>query len=301
MSDDQTPPAVAAAPRPAVHPDRLGNFAPGSVSADRSGGSENSDRRDDDDRDRRDQRDQRDQRDHRGGRDDRDRGGYDDYRGDTRGRPSAGGRSDDGGYRRNRSRSRSPDAGDDRRRSRSSRSSRRDSSRGRSRSRSPHSDSEDETDFDRALQAAARRRREDAAAAAAASAAVAAAPKPPTQVSNASASRDSGKNTGGAKAAQISSNRAGEGSHSVASNANVGLAPPGSNEAVMMASGEDGDEMEDPDLEVMRMMGISGFGSTKGKHVPGADVSAAAIKQPRRYRQYMNRRGGFNRPLDQIK
>ncbi|XP_004365568.1 splicing factor [Capsaspora owczarzaki ATCC 30864] len=195
MSDDQTPPAVAAAPRPAVHPDRLGNFAPGSVSADRSGGSENSDRRDDDDRDRRDQRDQRDQRDHRGGRDDRDRGGYDDYRGDTRGRPSAG----------------------------------------------------------------------------------------------------------GAKAAQISSNRAGEGSHSVASNANVGLAPPGSNEAVMMASGEDGDEMEDPDLEVMRMMGISGFGSTKGKHVPGADVSAAAIKQPRRYRQYMNRRGGFNRPLDQIK
>jgi len=36
----------------------------------------------------------------------------------------------------------------------------------------------------------------------------------------------------------------------------------------------------------------------KGKKVEGADVSFAKVKAPRKYRQYMNRRGGFNRVLD---
>lgn len=52
------------------------------------------------------------------------------------------------------------------------------------------------------------------------------------------------------------------------------------------------------EIEMMRMMGIPvGFDSTKGKHVPGADVSGVRAVSKRQPRQYMNRRGGFNRPL----
>lgn len=36
----------------------------------------------------------------------------------------------------------------------------------------------------------------------------------------------------------------------------------------------------------------------QGKKVPGNDVSAVHIVPKRKYRQYMNRKGGFNRPLD---
>ena len=32
--------------------------------------------------------------------------------------------------------------------------------------------------------------------------------------------------------------------------------------------------------------------------MPGNDVGAVRVKTHREYRQYMNRRGGFNRPLD---
>jgi len=52
------------------------------------------------------------------------------------------------------------------------------------------------------------------------------------------------------------------------------------------------------ELEMMKMMGIPvGFDSTKGKHVPDADVSGVRAVTKRQPRQYMNRRGGFNRPL----
>lgn len=50
--------------------------------------------------------------------------------------------------------------------------------------------------------------------------------------------------------------------------------------------------------EMMKLMGFGGFDSTKGKHVAGNDVSAVNVLQKRKYRQYMNRKGGFNRPLD---
>ncbi|RUS33324.1 hypothetical protein BC938DRAFT_472106, partial [Jimgerdemannia flammicorona] len=59
-------------------------------------------------------------------------------------------------------------------------------------------------------------------------------------------------------------------------------------------------EDEDPEAAMRRMMGFGGFETTKNKHVPGTDVSAVSIKKTRQYRQYMNRRGGFNRPLDKI-
>lgn len=50
----------------------------------------------------------------------------------------------------------------------------------------------------------------------------------------------------------------------------------------------------------MQTLGLpTSFDSTKGKQVAGADVSAARINKRRKFRQYMNRRGGFNRPLDE--
>jgi len=57
----------------------------------------------------------------------------------------------------------------------------------------------------------------------------------------------------------------------------------------------------DDDAGMMTMMGLSGFGSTKGKHIDGNQEGTAFIKKERTWRQYMNRRGGFNRPLDKIK
>ncbi|GBC00932.1 hypothetical protein RclHR1_04000013 [Rhizophagus clarus] len=60
------------------------------------------------------------------------------------------------------------------------------------------------------------------------------------------------------------------------------------------------DPDEDPEHALMKAMGIAGFNTTKGKKVAGNDAAAVSIKKQRQYRQYMNRRGGFNRPLDKI-
>lgn len=55
---------------------------------------------------------------------------------------------------------------------------------------------------------------------------------------------------------------------------------------------------EDDEIEMMKKLGIpTGFDSTKGKPVLGADVSGVRPVTKRQPRQYMNRRGGFNRPL----
>jgi len=67
---------------------------------------------------------------------------------------------------------------------------------------------------------------------------------------------------------------------------------------------EEGEEMDatnDDDSVMMAMMGLSGFGTTKGKHIEGNQEGAVNVKKVRTWRQYMNRRGGFNRPLDKIK
>jgi len=54
----------------------------------------------------------------------------------------------------------------------------------------------------------------------------------------------------------------------------------------------------DPDVAAMQaMMGFGGFGSTQNKKVAGNDVSAVRKEKKTEYRQYMNRVGGFNRPL----
>jgi len=61
------------------------------------------------------------------------------------------------------------------------------------------------------------------------------------------------------------------------------------------------DDTNDADVAMMAAMGLGGFGSTKGKHVEGNQEGATDVKKVRTWRQYMNRRGGFNRPLDKIK
>ncbi|KAG9010912.1 hypothetical protein FRB94_009392 [Tulasnella sp. JGI-2019a] len=64
---------------------------------------------------------------------------------------------------------------------------------------------------------------------------------------------------------------------------------------------EDGEDVEDTDTSMMAAMGFGGFGTTKDKPVDGNQEGAAFIKKQRTWRQYMNRKGGFNRPLDKIK
>ena len=53
------------------------------------------------------------------------------------------------------------------------------------------------------------------------------------------------------------------------------------------------------DVEEMmrRSMGFTNFRSTKNTKVPGNDVYGVRKEKKTEYRQYMNRIGGFNRPL----
>jgi U4/U6.U5 tri-snRNP-associated protein 3 len=60
----------------------------------------------------------------------------------------------------------------------------------------------------------------------------------------------------------------------------------------------------DEDEQMKRLLGFDGFGSTKGKAVEDNHASAArgvaAKNKARKYRQYMNRKNGFNRPLEKM-
>lgn len=58
---------------------------------------------------------------------------------------------------------------------------------------------------------------------------------------------------------------------------------------------EEGEDVEEADQAMMAAMGFGGFGSTKAKHVEGNQEGAVHIKKQRTWRQYMNRKGGFNR------
>ena len=49
--------------------------------------------------------------------------------------------------------------------------------------------------------------------------------------------------------------------------------------------------------ELRRMMGFARFKSTKNTKVKGNDVWGVRKETKTEYRQYMNRVGGFNRPL----
>lgn len=58
----------------------------------------------------------------------------------------------------------------------------------------------------------------------------------------------------------------------------------------------DGDE-DDIETLMRKSMGFSRFRSTKNTKVPGNDVYGVRKEKTIQYRQYMNRIGGFNRPL----
>ncbi|XP_063390897.1 U4/U6.U5 small nuclear ribonucleoprotein 27 kDa protein [Cydia fagiglandana] len=50
--------------------------------------------------------------------------------------------------------------------------------------------------------------------------------------------------------------------------------------------------------EMLKVMGFCGFDTTKGKKVEDNVEGEVHVVLKRKYRQYMNRKGGFNRPLD---
>ncbi|KAK1932974.1 hypothetical protein X943_001657 [Babesia divergens] len=56
------------------------------------------------------------------------------------------------------------------------------------------------------------------------------------------------------------------------------------------------EELDEESL-LMKAMGFGEFATTKNKQHLDSDVSGVAKRSKRQYRQYMNRRGGFNRPL----
>lgn len=78
------------------------------------------------------------------------------------------------------------------------------------------------------------------------------------------------------------------------------------NDDTEAAADDDADESESEDDSVKQMkelFGISDFGSTKNtkvltNHTSAAIGTIAKHLKPRKYRQYMNRKNGFNRPLD---
>ncbi|KAL2296236.1 hypothetical protein Nmel_018530, partial [Mimus melanotis] len=71
--------------------------------------------------------------------------------------------------------------------------------------------------------------------------------------------------------------------------------------ADFLSSEEDLQGKTEEEIEMMKMMGFASFDTTKGKKVDGAaNAYAINVSQKRKYRQYMNRKGGFNRPLDFI-
>ncbi|EAQ86517.1 hypothetical protein CHGG_07770 [Chaetomium globosum CBS 148.51] len=79
--------------------------------------------------------------------------------------------------------------------------------------------------------------------------------------------------------------------------------PRGRFDAEPMDEDEEEDVMvEDDGLDDMAaMMGFGGFGTTKNKKVIGNNVGTVRKEKKTEYRQYMNRQGGFRRPLAPIK
>ncbi|KAF2084352.1 DUF1777-domain-containing protein [Saccharata proteae CBS 121410] len=60
----------------------------------------------------------------------------------------------------------------------------------------------------------------------------------------------------------------------------------------------DGTEEDAEEALMRKMMGFAKFKTTKNSKVPGNDKNYGVRKEKKvEYRQYMNRVGGFNRPL----
>jgi len=57
-------------------------------------------------------------------------------------------------------------------------------------------------------------------------------------------------------------------------------------------------DLDDEEAKLKRVMGFKGFKTTKETKVPGNDKNYGVRRAKKaEYRQYMNRVGGFNRPL----
>jgi U4/U6.U5 tri-snRNP-associated protein 3 len=54
---------------------------------------------------------------------------------------------------------------------------------------------------------------------------------------------------------------------------------------------------DDEDALLKKMMGFSSFKTTQNTKVPGNNIYGVRKEKKTEYRQYMNRVGGFNRPL----
>lgn len=69
----------------------------------------------------------------------------------------------------------------------------------------------------------------------------------------------------------------------------------------MAVNGSAKQEMEvdedDMDAAMRKTMGFSTFKSTQNTKVPGNQIYGVRKEKKTEYRQYMNRVGGFNRPL----
>uniref|UniRef100_A0A3B3ZE26 U4/U6.U5 small nuclear ribonucleoprotein 27 kDa protein n=1 Tax=Periophthalmus magnuspinnatus TaxID=409849 RepID=A0A3B3ZE26_9GOBI len=65
-------------------------------------------------------------------------------------------------------------------------------------------------------------------------------------------------------------------------------------------SAEDMEGKTEEEIEMMKLMGFGSFDSTKKKIDSSVNAYAVNVTMKRKYRQYMNRKGGFNRPLDFI-
>jgi U4/U6.U5 tri-snRNP-associated protein 3 len=91
-----------------------------------------------------------------------------------------------------------------------------------------------------------------------------------------------------------------------------GVAPPPAKPSTGRKGGPNGDAATDKDTVMVnvamdetdedallrRTMGFVAFNTTKNKKIPGNDKNYAVRKDKKtKYRQYMNRQGGFNRPL----
>ncbi len=76
-----------------------------------------------------------------------------------------------------------------------------------------------------------------------------------------------------------------------------------SKERIIQVNEEDLEGLDEEE-QMQKLFGFGGFASTKGKSVEDNQNSAskgvAAKNKARKYRQYMNRKGGFNRPLDKM-
>jgi U4/U6.U5 tri-snRNP-associated protein 3 len=57
------------------------------------------------------------------------------------------------------------------------------------------------------------------------------------------------------------------------------------------------DEEDEADKLMKRLMGFTSFKSTQNTKVPGNNIYGVRKEKKTEYRQYMNRVGGFNRPL----